>query len=177
MPHRHRTLVVSTLVALVLAAGAYLLLHPTDEALVRARLDRLASAARVTDADAQANPVARLARVSADLTPLFEPDVRVSIPEVPSLPAGRAELAELVAGAPAYLRSFEIDLTNVTVILDEARTTARVGAMAHVRLVERDGAGEIRRDERAVDLRFVKKDGEWVVHTLTVWSKEDAPAP
>jgi hypothetical protein len=161
--------------AIAIAVGAYLLLRPTDESRIRGQLARLAAAVRITDANARVNPVGRLADVNRRLEPLFEPDVRVSIPEVPSLHAGRAELAELVASAPSLVRSFDVDFTSVTIKLDDARTTALVGATARTKLVERDGAAS--QDRRAVDLRFVRKDGQWVIRTLTVWSPEDAAPP
>jgi hypothetical protein len=37
-----------------------------------------------------------------------------------------------------------------------------------------DRDGKKREEKRAVDLRFVKEDGEWMISTVSVWSKEDA---
>jgi hypothetical protein len=172
---RAPVLVAIVAAAIAIAVGVYLPLRPSDESRIRRQLARLAAAVRITDADASASPVGRLADVNGRLQPLFEQDVRVSIPEVASLHAGRAELAELLAGAPSSVRSFDVDFTSVTIKLDDARTTALVGATAHTRLVERDGV--ISRDRRAVDLRLVRKNGEWVVRTLTVWSPDDATPP
>jgi hypothetical protein len=172
MPHPRLRIVLAAFVAVALAVGAYFVFRPTDEARIRAQLDRLAEVVRISDTDAQENPIARLARVDGGLKELFEPDVRLSIPEVTSVHSGRRELAELLVGAPRYVRSFEVSFTSVTVKLDEARTTALVGATAKVKLHEREGSPS--QDARAVDLRFVQKDGRWVIRTLTVWSKEDA---
>jgi hypothetical protein len=171
-------LVVVAVVALALAVGGYFVWRPTDESRIRAQLDRLASAVRITDADAQANPIARLARVNGELDGLFEPNARVTVPELAELGsghAGRRELAELVAGAPRYVRAFDVDFTAVTLKMDGAHTTAFVQTTANVKADERDGSAS--RDRRAVDVHFVAKDGAWVIQTLTVWAKEDAATP
>jgi hypothetical protein len=65
-----------------------------------------------------------------------------------------------------------VDFTNVTIKLDDTHTTALVGATASMKIVERDGSPS--QSRRAVDLRFVLKDGAWLIRTLTVWTKEDA---
>jgi hypothetical protein len=174
-PRRRTALALAGLVAIAVAVVAYFVLRPTDASRIRSQLDRLAAAVRITDADSQANPIGRLAHVSGELAKLFEPDVDVSIPDVPSSGSGRAELAQLVAGAPSYVRTFEVEFTNVTIKLDDSRTTAFVGATARAKLIERDGAAS--QDRRAVDLHFVQKDGEWVVRSLRVWTTQDAAPP
>jgi len=168
-----RVVLGGALVVVALAVGAYFVWRPTDESRIRAQLTRLAATVRNIDADQQTNPIERLARVSGQLDGLFEPDARVTIPELTELGsghAGRRELAQLVAGAPSYLRTF--DFTNVTIKMDGAHTTAFVGVTATVKAFDRDGAAS--QDRRAVDFHFVEKDGAWVIRTLSVWAKEDA---
>ena len=159
--------------AVVLGVGGYVAFRPTDEWRIRDKLAKLAAAVRVTEADVQANPIGRLAHVSGLFEPLFEPDVRVSIPELRSLESGRSELAQAVTAAPRFLRTFDVDFSDITVKLDEAGASAEVGARASVKALDRDG--ETRRDERAVNFHFVKKSGESIITTVSVWSKEDAP--
>jgi len=169
---------VAVVVALALAVGGYLVWRPTDESRIRGQLTRLAAAVRITDADQQANPVERLARVTGQLDGLFDPEARVNIPELTDLTsehAGRRELAQLVAAAPQYVRTFAVDFTSVTIKMDPAHTTAFVGATASVSADERDGSTS--QDRRAVDFHFVEKDGAWVIRTLTVWTKEDSAPP
>jgi hypothetical protein len=144
---RARTLAVAALAAVGLAVVAYLVLRPTDESRI-------------------------LAHVNGDLQDLFEPDVRMSLPEVTEATSGREALAELVAGAPRFVSTFDVDFASVTIKLDEARTTALVGATAKVKVLGRDGSAS--QERRAVDVRFVRKDGAWVIRTLTVWTKQDA---
>jgi hypothetical protein len=167
-----RRVALAALVAILLAAAGYFALRPTDESRIHAQLARLAAAVRVTEADLQTNPIGRFAHVSGVFEELFEPDVRVSIPELTSLQSGRRELAELVAGAPSYVRSFDVDFANVTVKIDDARASALVGAAVKVKAVDREGKS--RADRRAVDFRFAKVDGEWIITTLTVWPRDDA---
>jgi hypothetical protein len=177
-PVTRARVVLAVVVAFALAVGAYFAWRPTDESRIRAQLARLAAAVRITDADGQANPIGRLATVNGQLDALFEPDARVTIPELTELTsghAGRRELAELVAGAPSYVRSFEVDFTSVTLKMDGAHTTAFVGATANVKAVERDGSTS--QDRRAVDIHFVVRDGAWVIRTLSVWGKDDASPP
>jgi hypothetical protein len=168
---------LAAIVAGALAVGAYFVWRPSDESRIRAQLERLAVAVRIQDADAQANPIARLAHVNGEVDALFEPEARVNVPELTDLGSGHAsrrELAELVAGAPRYVKTFDVGFGSVTIKMDDARTTAFVGAIAKVNVVQRDGA--VDRGERAVDVHFARNDGTWVIRTLTVWSPEDAPA-
>jgi len=150
----------------------YFVLRPTDESRIRAALAKLATAVQIKEADAQANPIGRLAHVSGVFETLFEPDVRVNAPELTPLQSGRSELVQLVTAAPRFVRTLEVDLGRITVKLDEAATSADVGAVADVKAVDREGTA--RREKRAIDLRFVKKDGDWVITTLSVWSRDDA---
>ncbi len=159
-------------VAAVLAVGAYLGLRPTDESRIRSKLDALAVAVHITEADMQTNPIGRLAHVSGAFEPLFDRDVRVSIPELTTLGSGRRELAELVTAAPRYARTFDVDFESVTVKIDDAQTSALVGATANVKALDRENRN--RNDKRAVDFRFAKTDGEWIITTVTVWPKSDA---
>jgi hypothetical protein len=175
LPRRTTALALAGLVAIAVAVVVYFVLRPTDESRIRSQLDRLAAVVRIADADSPANPIGRLAHVNGELAKLFEPDVDVSIPDVPSLGSGRAELAQLVAGAPSYVRTFEVDFTNVTIKLDDSHTTAFVGVTARVKLVERDDSTT--QDRRAVDVHFVQKDGEWVIRSLRVWTRQDAAPP
>jgi hypothetical protein len=76
-----RTRVLLAVIALAMVAvGAYFVWRPSDESRIRAQLGRLASAVRVQDADAQANPIARLAHVNGEVADLFEPEARVNLP-------------------------------------------------------------------------------------------------
>jgi hypothetical protein len=158
--------------ALVVAGGAFLLFRPSDESKIRAQLARLAAAVKVKEADMQTNPIGRLAHVEGEFESLFDPDVRASVPELGSIPPGRRGLAELVTGAPRYVRTFDVDFGNVTIKLDDAHTSALVGATARAKAVDRDG--KVRDDERAVDFRFVKDGGDWIMTTVTVWPKGEA---
>jgi hypothetical protein len=159
-------------VASALGVGGFFALRPTDESRIRAELAKLAAAVQIKEADAQANPIGRLAHVSGVFETLFEPDVRVNAPELTPLQSGRSELVQLVTAAPRFVRTLDVDLGRITVKLDEPATSADVGAVADVKVLDRDGTA--RRDKRAVDFHFVKKDGDWVITTLSVWSRDDA---
>jgi hypothetical protein len=167
-----RRAAIGVIVAAALGLGSYFVFRPTDESRIRAALAKLTAAVQIKEADAQANPIGRLAHLSGVFEALFEPDVRVNIPEVTPIQSGRTELVQMVVAAPRFVRTLEVDLGSVTVKLDEAAASAEVGAVADVKAVDRDGTA--RRDKRAVDFHFIKKDGDWVITTLSVWSRGDA---
>ena len=167
---RRAALVVAA--AAALGAGAYFAFRPTDESRIRQQLAKLAAAVHVTDADVQTSAIGRLAHVSGLFEGLFDPDVRVSVPELGSIPPGRRALAEVMTGAPRFVRTLDVDFGSITVKLDDAGASAEVGATADVAALDREGTA--RKDKRAVDFRFVKQGGEWLIATVTVWTKEDA---
>jgi len=171
-----RRAVIGAGLALVLGVVAYFALQPTDESRIRAKLSRLAKAAEVTEDDMQKNPIGRLAHASGEFEHLFDPDVRVSIPDIPTPLAGRADLARLVAGAPSFVRTFDVDFSDVTIKLDDAHASALVGVTATAKALDRDNRK--RKDRRGVDFRFAKEDGDWLITTLTVWPQgEGAGGP
>jgi uncharacterized protein (TIGR02246 family) len=165
--------VVLAALALALGIGVYWLLRPTDESRIRAQISRLEKAVRVTEADLQINPIGRLAHVSGLCQALFEPDVRVSVREIPKLRSGRQEIEQALTAAPTFVRSFDVSIDVDDVKLDEPHTSAQVEGTARASAVTRDG--EARRDTRSVSFQFVKRDGEWLITTVSVWSKDDAP--
>ncbi len=169
-----RGVLVASLAALALAVGGYFLFRPTDESRIRDKVAKLAAAVRVTEADMQANPIGRLAHVSGVFQTLFEPDVRVSVPGLPQLRSGREQLEQAMTAAPRFVRTFDVSIDVNSVKLDEGHTSAEVSGVAEATALDRNG--DKRHDKRVVSLQFVKVDGEWLISTLDVWSKEDAPS-
>jgi hypothetical protein len=157
-----------------LVAGIWFATRPGDEARIREQLEKLSRVVHITDDDMQTNALGRLAHVNDALKSLVDHDVRVSVPEVPQIGSGRQELAQLITGAPRYLTTFDVDFKSVTIKLDDARVTAAVGATGDVSAHER--GGRVRDDQRAIDFRFAKQDGAWIITTITVWAPDDAPA-
>jgi hypothetical protein len=80
---------------------------------------------------------------------------------------------EAVTAAPHYVRTFDVAIDVSDVKIDESGTSAEVTGVAQASALTRDG--DRRRDKRAVGFQFVKRDGEWLISTVSVWSKEDAP--
>jgi hypothetical protein len=158
--------------AVAVAVLVWFALRPSDESRIRAKLKALSAAVQVKAADMQVNPIGRMAHVSGAFESLFEPDVRVSVPDVPQLGNGRQALVTAMVAAPSYVRTLDVDFDDVNVTIDPSATSAAVGATASVRLLDRDGRS--RAGKRAVDFRFVKIDGDWLITTATVWAKDDA---
>jgi SnoaL-like domain len=152
---------------LALALGAWLVLRPRgDEAEIRAALARLASTVTVTEGDR--NPVLRGRRIDRDFADLFDQDVRVTIPELPYVPSGRAELAATAADLPTVWSRAEASFGAVTIKLDDVHASATVEGTAT--LVTSDG-----RETRAVSLLLRKVDGRWRIFSVTVWPKDSVP--
>jgi hypothetical protein len=156
------------IVAVVLAALAVgvwaAFFRDSDEAKIRAALDRLASTVSVREGDA--NLVFRVHRIDRDFRELVDDEVRVSFPELPYVPSGRAELASMAADLPTVWQRAQFSFDSVTVKLDDARASASVGATAT--LVTPD-----RRESRSVDLLMRKEEGRWKIASVTVWQKDD----
>jgi hypothetical protein len=168
---------IAVAVAVVAGVAIYFATRQSDEARIRGQLAKLAALVRVTEDDAQTNPIGRLAHVDDALAHLVDRDVRVNVPELPSAlgtATGREALGQLIASEPRFVRKLDLDFSRITVKLDDAHTSALVGLIARVRGKEADGADHD--DERAVDMRFAREggNGEWVVTTLSVWSPGDA---
>jgi hypothetical protein len=163
---------VAAPVAVGLGVALYFVLRPSDDAKIKEQIAKLAALVRVTEDDAQANPIGRMAHVNDVLGKLVDHDVRVSVPDLPSLDAGREPLGQLITSEPRFVRTLDADFSHVAIKLDEAHTSALVGLTAHVKATET--TGRARDEERAVDLRFAKKDGTWVVTTISVWAPGDA---
>ena len=144
----------------------------SDEALIRAKLAKLAVETRVTAEDTSTNPIGRFAHVNDAFKTLFDRDVRVSIPEIPGVQSGRKDVAELVTNAPRVVRTFDVDFSAIEIKLDDSKAGALVGTTATINAIEQGGA--TRSDKRAVDFRFAKIDGDWLITSLTVWPKDEA---
>ncbi len=94
-----RSVLFSILAAIGIGVRTYVAIRPSDEARIRKQLSKLEAAVRVREADVQGTSGGRLSKVSDAFDDLFDPDVRVSIPELTSLAPGRPALAQLRAGA------------------------------------------------------------------------------
>jgi hypothetical protein len=159
-----------------LALVCWVVTRPSDETRIRRQLDALAKVVHVTEADVLVNPLGRLAHVNDALSTLVDHDVRVTVPELPMLGAGRQEMGQAITGAPRYVSELDVDFKNVSIKFDEPHMTALVGATADIHAKEHGGpTGRVRDDARAVDLRFAKADDTWIITTITVWAKDDAP--
>lgn len=159
--------------AIVLVGIVYFVfLRASDESRIRAQLAALVKAVQVTPDDTSVNPIGRFAHMNDAFSKIFDHDVRVSIPELTTLDAGRKPLAELATNAPRVFRSFDADFSSVEIKIDDAKASALVGATASVSAVEQGGVQ--RADKRAVDFRFAKIDGDWMITSMTVWPKDEA---
>lgn len=161
--------------AMALMIAAYVFLFsPSDDERIRNELTRLAAAVEISGE--APNPITHLAHVKGELAEIFEEDVHVTIPELPSLPPGRSELAKTATDASLYFRAASVTFAVVHLNLDDAKTKALVLTTAVLHVTDREGASHI--EKRLVNFQFAKKDNAWRIRTLTVLPKTDGePSP
>lgn len=168
-----RSRIVAIAIAAIVTAAVVLffVLRPSDEQRVRAQLLRTVAAVTVTEDDT--NPIVRLARIRREFKETLDKDVRISLVDVPNVPAlrnGRDALGETATQLTAVFRTMEIDLSAIEVKLDDAHTSAQVKSRATLVANGRDGRA--RRESRAVDFLLYKIDGTWRITTINVWPKD-----
>jgi hypothetical protein len=164
-----RPVVALGLVAIA-AALYFVFFRSSDEERIKDQLARLAKTVSVSEE--QKNPITRAAHLRSELAEIFEKDVRASIPELGSARVGRDALVELALTSSAMVRTVRVEITNVEIKIDDASKSAHVKATARLRGTMSDG--QDKRDERALDLQLTRREGDWRIASLTVWSKDDA---
>jgi uncharacterized protein (TIGR02246 family) len=138
---------------------------PNDEERIRAQLERLEAAAHV-EGDGE-NPVFRSARLNQEFSEIFTDDVAVSIPELSSHKRGRTGLAALAARATTHVRNLDVDFSSIDVQFDTSGKSASVDTDAKLDATRH--GGRIERDERRVAFRFVERDGDWLIDSVSVY--------
>jgi hypothetical protein len=165
-----RVLAVVAVALGLLVIGYAVFAKPSDEELIRAKLDRLAEV--VSFSDGAGNPVFRAARLDGEFADLFTEDVRISIPELSSVAQGRRPLAGLAARGSSYAQSLDVDFQDVDVQLIGGSSAAQVKAVAS--LTAQRG-GRLQQDRRRVGFGFTKRDGDWLIDAVSAQTKLDAP--
>ena len=151
-------------VVIGIAIAVYaLFFSDSEEDRIRAKLDQLEDAARVSDANT--NIVVRTARVKKEFAEVFDKDVRFEIPELTSDESGRDVLVGLAAQAPRMYQTVSVDLGGLDITVDEAGLTAI--AQGPATLTGTRG-GQLERDDRTVSLSFDKIEGDWKVVMVSV---------
>lgn len=158
-------------IVLGVAIAVYaLFFSETDEEKIQALLERFEDAVAVTPDDT--NLVLRAARVKKELSEIFTQEVSFDIPELSSVSSGRDEFIGLAAKAPQIWRAGEIDLSALSITVDEAGVAAVAVGDARLNATRQDG--QIQRDARKVSISLEKIEGAWKIVALTVSAKDDA---
>jgi hypothetical protein len=147
-------------VALVVIGGwlAWEWLFPSDEAQIRALLDRVAEAVGSGEDDGD---LARLGRV-AGLRQEFHPELFVDAgPPFREL-RGREAVVAAAARTGAVLHELEISFVDVVITVDEGGEQGSATLVAEARF--REGDAEARAYEaRELDVLFVRHEDRWVI--------------
>jgi hypothetical protein len=157
---------------LLVAAGAVLFAcWPSEERRVRARLESLAETLSVP---AKEGDLERLARAQRLRTALRE-DVTVAF-EREQLPAlsGRDAVAALVARPwPMTSGGVKVELQDLVITLDAARTSADVRFTARVTALD-PASNQSTLDGRMVSLTMARVEGVWLVSSARILQSDES---
>ncbi len=156
-------------IALGVAIAVYaLFFSESDEDRIRDVLDRLTDAIAVTPEDQ--NMVLRAAHIKGEFADIFTKEVSFAIPELNQAAGGkRVELVGLAAKAPQLWSDARVDLSGLSIRVDEAGLSAVAVGDAQLDAIRR--GGQIERDTRKVSISLDKIDGDWRIVSLTVSAK------
>jgi hypothetical protein len=157
-------LIPAVLAVVTAVVVAVVVLMPSEEQKVKKTIERLALTVAPRP---QANPAFELARINDAYKDILADRVEISIPEVPSgIPGSRRALAELTMTMGARYGEADVDVSDVTVKLDDSKTTAQVDCTAELR--ERGGS---RREKRRVHFAL-RNDDHWRITSINVAERE-----
>jgi hypothetical protein len=157
-----RELKLGVIAAFALAVvGVVTLAQSGDERRIRASLAELELALRSRPGE---EPRARAQRIERAFEREVAEDVRVNIPDLPSIGRGRRELADAAIRAGEDPRGVALEVHGAEVRLDEERRAAAVTLRA---VLGRPG-DELHKDERSVALRYELGAAGWKIGAILV---------
>jgi hypothetical protein len=140
-------------------------LFPSDEAQIRALLDRVAEA---VSSDGSDGDLARLGRV-AGLRQDVHPDLFVDAgPPFREL-RGREAVIAAAARTGGAIRELDVAFVDVAITVDEDGQHGRATLVAEARFRDGDGAGRTY-DARELDLQFQRYEDRWVITEVALVS-------
>jgi hypothetical protein len=160
-----RRFLVPLIAALVtLSVVLVIVLAPSEEDRIRQVLTRITLAVAPR---AQPNPIGDYARISDTFKETLAERVEITVPELPTLPSSRAELAQGAMQGGARLGPSDMRLTNIEVKLDESKTSAKVDAVVLIRPKTQGRSPAKRRVHFSL-----RKDDTWRVYSINVAEAE-----
>lgn len=137
-------------------------IFPDDETRIRAVLDRIAG---TVSGGIEESEVGRLAR-AASIRNALDPEITVDAGPPFSQLAGRDTILASVARFTSTARDLTVSFDDVAVRVSPERTTANVHLTALARF--RGAAGDRELEARELDVTFRRRDGDWVVASVTL---------
>ncbi|AKU99674.1 hypothetical protein AKJ09_06338 [Labilithrix luteola] len=141
----------------------FTLFRPSEEARIQKTLDRLAKAVSVKADD---NVIARAGRLRSELKEIATDDVSVDVREISLDVTGRDKVVDGATKAQMVFNSAAVELTSMTIKVDDAKTMAKADGVA---IVTGDRGGERKVDRRDVHFLLRNDDG-WRVTSIDVRS-------
>lgn len=156
MARPERLLALGAMAVAVWLGGRWL--FPSDEAQVRAVLDRIEEATRIGDGEGE---MVRLGRLAA-LRELLHPELAVDAGAPFGALQGREAVLAAVGRAGHALRELEIAFVDVSVVVAPDRQSADVSLVAEARFRgERDPTRGY--EARELQVHAVRHESRWVV--------------
>ena len=156
-------LAVAAVVGLGLMAYA-LFSGDTDEERIVRTLTRLGQVIRF---ESPPNPLIRGVALNGDLAELVAPDVVLEVPERNFVARGRDELVRLAVAATGQMQRFEVSFS-----VQELEVHGNSADVA-LDVITVTDASEPKASSRRANLRFVKRDDEWLLASARVQGNDD----
>jgi hypothetical protein len=159
-----RILTRRAIVVVLTLAGAwfgYGWLFPGDTAQIRGVLARIADAFEGDDGVG----VQDLARIRA-LQDDFAPDAVVDAGAPFLRLTGREAIVSAAGRVRAVTRNLSVRFPEIEIIVADDRQTAAATVTAEARFDDADGHRDL--EAREFDLQFVRRDGQWVIMSVTL---------
>lgn len=153
--------------AAALAVAAAVLLGDGDERRIRRQIDAVVLA---LGAEPSADLAERERRLERALSRAFSDDVRVQIPDYPSIGRGWRELGRIANSAARDGRGIEVRTSALELTMDPDER----GATAQLRVELARPGDELHTDVRRVRLRFERRGDEWRATALEVSARTHA---
>lgn len=145
--------------------GYALFSRPTDEEQIHEVLTELED---VVGFESPPNPLAHAANIRGRFADLVSPDVVLDVPERGMVARGRDDLVRLAVAGTSRLQRFDVAISveQLNVIGDSANASVEVAT-------EATAGSDPRISTRRADLQFVKADGDWLLASAHVLTRDE----
>lgn len=154
--------IVAAAVVIAAAWFGYQWLFPSDEAMIRALLDRIAESVSGAEGDSNITRMARAAGLRSELDPQITVDAGPPFSKL----TGRDAVIGTAARFNTTARDVTISFSDVAIDVAPDRASARATLTAEARFRAAEGGRGL--EARELLVTFRRPEGEWVVSDVTL---------